>query len=303
MCTAKVPTLLALCLFFAVVSSHAEMAIPGPGATPDLGPGVRHDTGGDFLGFLQKTATDWKTGMDPNTIDMYLRKFENYNRQIYSNRGPLDIDSWEFRGNAAIAEAAGVVNRRKSRMPPPHDPDVPPEVAEGATEVVEMVIRLVACIRNGCTMEEQLEIIKGKDPWDVPSPEPLEPCEPRPCPEPRSVNRGPRDVAQQEHFVKTVLALVVLRRLDLQEAVMALNAYGIAPSSGTASWSTVELLEFLIPDEVDSPETFARIVVENFRSKAGRPIAFEVGDSRCTVVRRSDMLGEAGYHDLTCDFH
>ena len=72
-----------------------------------------------FLGFLQQTATDFKTGMDPNNIDIYLIKFENYVRQIYLNSdtdvsvlsgAPFDDDSWEFLSNAQIAEAAKMVN-------------------------------------------------------------------------------------------------------------------------------------------------------------------------------------------------
>ena len=72
-----------------------------------------------FLGFLQQTATDFKTGMDPNNIDIYLIKFENYVRQIYLNSdtdvsvlsgAPFDDDSWEFLNNAQIAEAAKMVN-------------------------------------------------------------------------------------------------------------------------------------------------------------------------------------------------
>ena len=68
-----------------------------------------------FLGFLQQTATDFKTGMDPNNIDIYLIKFENYVRQIYLNSdtdvsvlsgAPFDDDSWEFLSNAQIHEAA-----------------------------------------------------------------------------------------------------------------------------------------------------------------------------------------------------
>lgn len=106
-------------------------------------------------------------------------------------------------------------------------------------------------------------------------------------------------VVEQEQFVKEVLVLAISQRLDLQEAVMALNACGIRSPQGV-SWSTVEFLDLLIPDEVTNPETFARIVVENFRSKAGWPIAFEAGEHHCTVVRRSDQLGDEGYHDLTC---
>ena len=86
-----------------------------------------------FLGFLQKTATDWKTGMDPNNIDIYLIKFENYVRQIYLNsdtaiavlcppppwcpRCPFPVPPadppppWEFLNNAQIAEAANMVNQ------------------------------------------------------------------------------------------------------------------------------------------------------------------------------------------------
>ena len=73
-----------------------------------------------FLGFLQQTATDFKTGMDPNNIDIYLIKFENYIRQIYLNSdtdvtvlsgAPFDDDSWEFLSNAQIHEAAKMVNQ------------------------------------------------------------------------------------------------------------------------------------------------------------------------------------------------
>lgn len=114
-------------------------------------------------------------------------------------------------------------------------------------------------------------------------------------------NACPEEEAQQIQFIKKTMLGVAVRELDLHDAVETLNACGIR-SLGGPSWSTVELLDFLIPDDVTNPEMFAKIVIENFSYREGQPIAFEAGDSRCTVVRRSDMLGEAGYHDLTCEF-
>ena len=96
---------------------------------------VRDDYAQDgFLGFLRQTATEWKTGIDPNNVDMYLLKFENYVRQIYLNSDtavsvlcppppwwwrcppcpppfpPDDPGVWEFLNNAQVAEAAKMVN-------------------------------------------------------------------------------------------------------------------------------------------------------------------------------------------------
>ena len=57
--------------------------------------------------------------MNPNNVDIYLLKFENYVRQIYLNSdtdvsvlsgAPFDDDTWEFLNNAQIAEAAKMVN-------------------------------------------------------------------------------------------------------------------------------------------------------------------------------------------------
>ena len=73
-----------------------------------------------FLGFLQEGADVWKNGLDPNSITMYLMKFENYVRQIYLNSdtavsvlsgAPFDDDTWEFLNNAQITEAANMVNQ------------------------------------------------------------------------------------------------------------------------------------------------------------------------------------------------
>ena len=70
---------------------------------------------GGFLDFLRQTAT----ALDPNNIDIYLLKFENYVRQIYLNSdtnvavlsgAPFDDPTWEFLSNAQIAEAAKMVN-------------------------------------------------------------------------------------------------------------------------------------------------------------------------------------------------
>ena len=81
---------------------------------------VRDDyTQEGFLGFLRQTATDWNTGMAPDSVDIYLLKFENYVRQIYLNSdtdvtvlssAPFDDDTWEFLNNAQVAGAAQMVN-------------------------------------------------------------------------------------------------------------------------------------------------------------------------------------------------
>ena len=91
-----------------------------------------------FLDFLQTTATDWKTGVDPNRVGLHHLKFENYVRQIYLNSDtdvavlsdlpwcprcpppppwcppcppPVPIPhSWDFLNNAQVAEAAKMVN-------------------------------------------------------------------------------------------------------------------------------------------------------------------------------------------------
>ncbi len=74
----------------------------------------------EFLGILKYGAENWKTGIDPNKIDLYLIKFENYVRQIFLNSdttvallsgAPFDDKSWEFLTNASIAEAVTTVNR------------------------------------------------------------------------------------------------------------------------------------------------------------------------------------------------
>ena len=175
---------------------------------------------------------------------------------------------------ARIPEAAKSIDRARSEL---SHADAPPEAT---------------CANNPC--------------WPLPAEAPqaatLESCNLRPCLDPVAANSDSTEEMQQRH-VKTILVQVILRRLDLQEAVTALNTSGIRAPGDAAAWSTVELLDLLIPDDVKDPSTFATIVVENFRSKDGWPIEFELGDSRCTVVRRSDSLGEAGYHDLTCEFH
>ncbi|MCY4513533.1 MAG: hypothetical protein OXC69_00100 [Candidatus Tectomicrobia bacterium] len=175
---------------------------------------------------------------------------------------------------ARIAEAAKSIDGAPSEMPPA---DAPPEATS---------------VKNPC--------------WPLPAEAPraaaVESCNLRPCPHPVSGDSDSAEAIQQQQ-VKTILVQVILRRLDLQGAVTALNTSGIQAPGDAATWSTVELLDLLIPDDVTDPATFATIVVENFRSKDGWPIAFELGDSRCTVVRRGDSLGEAGYHDLTCEFH
>ena len=81
---------------------------------------VRDDyTQEGVLDFLRQTARDWNTGMDPNNVDFYLLKFENYVRQIYLNSdtdvtvlsgAPFDDDTWEFLNNAQVAGAARMVN-------------------------------------------------------------------------------------------------------------------------------------------------------------------------------------------------
>lgn len=174
---------------------------------------------------------------------------------------------------ARVAAAARSIDRARSETPPA---DAPPEATSA---------------KNPCRPLSA----------EAPPAAALESCDLGPCPNPAPADSDSAEAIRQ-HQLKTILVQVILRRVDLQEAVTALNTSGIQAPGDAAAWSTVELLNLLIPDDVKDPATFATIVVENFRSKAGWPIAFELGDSRCTVVRRSDSLGEAGYHDLTCEF-
>ena len=284
-----------ICFLLPAISSHAEMAMPGPGAMPSPGGWHGPDTQEGFLGWQKEMATGWNTGMGPNTIDVYLLKYENYARQLYDDPSFDSDSSWEFLNNVAIAEAANRVNRAQELTPHPY---APPEITEEMREeLMEWLMGLMECRKNRCA--HMVEEILRREP---PRQEPPKPCDPRlgRCPYLDHVtlvsleqkNACPEEEAQQVQFIKETMLRVVVRELDLHDAVSALNACGLRSPRGS-SWSTVELLDLLIPDDVTNPEMFALIVVENFRSRDGWPIAFEAGDSRCTIIRRSD---------LTCEF-